>query len=275
MTEDRSVADVMEDTELLTGGAVNEVVRIGGTVRRSTGPWTPTVHALLHHLDEAGFDEAPKVLGIDDDGREVLSFMEGETVGWIDWPAFMRDEDGLIQLGRTLRRYHDTVRSFVPPASAVWRNPIARELKDAELVRHGDFSPFNTVWQDGQLTGVIDWDFAQPGSALDDLAYLAWYAVPLSEEKRVRDYGFAGEVDRARRIRALCEAYGGYSPSEVVTGAIDVIQTERDQMAELARRDVEPWVSFVADGTLPGFDGEIAWIRAHRQELAGEGTDRF
>lgn len=268
MTEDRSVADVMEDTELLTGGAVNEVVRIGGTVRRSTGPWTPTVHALLHHLDEAGFDEAPKVLGIDDNGREVLSFMEGETVGWIDWPAFMRDEDGLIQLGRTLRRYHDAVRNFVPPADAVWRNPLARELTDAELVRHGDFSPFNTVWQGGRLTGVIDWDFAQPGSALDDLAYLAWYAVPLSGEERAREYGFSGGVDRAPRIRTLCDAYGGYSPPEVVTGAINVIQTERDQMAELATRGLEPWVSFVADGTLQGFDGEIAWIEGHVCELA-------
>ncbi len=60
-----------------------------------------------------------------------------------------------------MRRYHDAVRSFVPPADAVWRNPLARELTDAEIVRHGDFSPFNTVWQDGQLIGVIDWDFAR------------------------------------------------------------------------------------------------------------------
>ncbi len=70
--------------EVLTGGAVNEVVRVGKTVHRSTGPWTPTVHALLHHLDEAEFDGAPKVLGIDEDGREVLSFMEGETIDWTD-----------------------------------------------------------------------------------------------------------------------------------------------------------------------------------------------
>lgn len=267
MSEKMRHNDMDFPTEVFSGGAVNAVVRVGETVRRSTGAWTPTVHALLRHLDEAGFREAPKALGIDDNGLEVLSFMEGETIGWTDWPDFMLSEDGLRQLAAALHRYHDAVRSFVPPAKAVWRNPLAREWKDAELVRHGDFSPFNTVWQDGRLTGVIDWDFAQPGSALDDLAYLAWYAVPLSGKKRTVEYGFAGEVDRVRRIRALCEAYGGYSPSAVVTGAIDVIQTERDQMAELARRGLEPWVSFVADGTLTGFDGEIAWIRSHRAAL--------
>ena len=37
----------------LAGGNLNEVVRVGDTVRRPTGPWTPAVHALLHHFAEA------------------------------------------------------------------------------------------------------------------------------------------------------------------------------------------------------------------------------
>jgi hypothetical protein len=31
----------VDDEEPLTGGNVSEVVRVGATVRRSTGPWTP------------------------------------------------------------------------------------------------------------------------------------------------------------------------------------------------------------------------------------------
>jgi len=39
------------------------------------------VHAVLRHLERAGFDGAPRVLGFDDRGREVLTFLDGNTVG--------------------------------------------------------------------------------------------------------------------------------------------------------------------------------------------------
>ena len=61
-------------------GNVSSVVRVGDTVRRGTGPWTPTVHALLRHLERVGFEGAPRVLGIDERGREVLSFVPGVTI---------------------------------------------------------------------------------------------------------------------------------------------------------------------------------------------------
>jgi hypothetical protein len=41
---------------------MTDVVRAGGTVRRSAGPWTPNVHALLRHLRDRGFDKAPALL---------------------------------------------------------------------------------------------------------------------------------------------------------------------------------------------------------------------
>jgi hypothetical protein len=65
--------------ELLTGGHLNPVVRVGDTVRRTPGPWTPAVHLLLEHLERSGFDGAPRVLGFDDQGREVLSFLDAQS----------------------------------------------------------------------------------------------------------------------------------------------------------------------------------------------------
>jgi hypothetical protein len=41
------------------------------------GPHSPFVHRLLRHLEAAGFDGAPRVLGIDGREREVLSFLDG------------------------------------------------------------------------------------------------------------------------------------------------------------------------------------------------------
>src|SRR5260221_6573384 len=57
----------------LAGGNMSSgVVRVGDTVRRPAGPWTPAVHALLAHLHAVGFDGAPRPLGVDERGREVL-----------------------------------------------------------------------------------------------------------------------------------------------------------------------------------------------------------
>jgi hypothetical protein len=86
----------MPVTEIpLGGGNVSGgVVRIGDTVRRPAGPWTPAVHALLGHLHAAGFDGAPRPQGLDELGREVLTFIPGS----IAWP------DNFHLLGRTRRR---------------------------------------------------------------------------------------------------------------------------------------------------------------------------
>ncbi len=45
--------------EELLPGTFSTLARVGGTVRRSIGLWTPAVHALLRHLERAGFDGAP------------------------------------------------------------------------------------------------------------------------------------------------------------------------------------------------------------------------
>ena len=66
----------------LAGGDVTEgVVRVGDTVRRPVGPHSPLVHALLAHLESIGFEGAPRFLGIDEAGREVLSYVDGEVAG--------------------------------------------------------------------------------------------------------------------------------------------------------------------------------------------------
>jgi hypothetical protein len=39
------------------------------------------VHALLRHLEDVGFDDAPRALGFDNQGREMLTYLPGDTVG--------------------------------------------------------------------------------------------------------------------------------------------------------------------------------------------------
>ncbi len=63
------------------------VYRQGDVVLRETGPWSPTVHALLKHLESVGFEATPKVVGTGfaPDGREILNFIDGEVVNPKPW----------------------------------------------------------------------------------------------------------------------------------------------------------------------------------------------
>jgi hypothetical protein len=64
--------------EPLTGGNVSVgAVRVGDTVRRPANPWSASIDALLIHLERVGFEGAPRALGYDESGRQVLSFVEG------------------------------------------------------------------------------------------------------------------------------------------------------------------------------------------------------
>ncbi|HEY3870232.1 MAG TPA: hypothetical protein VGM10_17840 [Actinocrinis sp.] len=66
------------ETEIpLLGGDVTEgIVRVGQTVRRPPGESAPLVRALLTHLEAVGFEGAPRFLGIDAAGRDVLTFID-------------------------------------------------------------------------------------------------------------------------------------------------------------------------------------------------------
>jgi hypothetical protein len=105
----------------LGGGQLSHVVRVGDTVRRSTGPWTPAVHSLLAHLERAGYRGAPRVLGIDDRKREILSFVPGEVPAPDGPPPYVWADAALAGAARLLRRYHDAVAEFVSEMIAVER----------------------------------------------------------------------------------------------------------------------------------------------------------
>lgn len=62
----------------------------------------------------------PRVLGIDEQNREVLTYLEGETVGdRMPWPDWARSNSVLRQVGAWLRRLHDVTAAFIP-ADASW-----------------------------------------------------------------------------------------------------------------------------------------------------------
>lgn len=200
------------DGEPLAGGATGGAVRIGETVRRTTGAWTPAVHELLASL--RALPITPDVLGIDERGREVLTYLPGTTVRPDD--ETLTDAQ-VASCGRGLRSVHDALAAFRPTGERMWRYG-ARTLQPGEVICHNDPGVYNWAFDGDDAVGLFDWDMAGPGDALDDLGFLAWTAIPL-----YRDIDPAAV---ARRLRLLTTGYntddasdGAISPSDVLDAA--------------------------------------------------------
>jgi GNAT superfamily N-acetyltransferase len=179
--------------EVLTGGNVaDEVVRVGSTVRKPSGPATPAVEALLEHLADVDFAGAPRTFGRDDRGRHVLEFVPGFLADTL--PPMTMSE--LRRLGRLIRELHDALEGFQVPEDARWDVVIPPDRHD--LVCHHDLAPWNLV-RDGDRWVFIDWDGAGPGSRLWDLSYAAAGFLPLHP-------GGSPAAD-GPRLRALAEGY--------------------------------------------------------------------
>jgi Phosphotransferase enzyme family len=189
------------------------MVRRGDRLLRPMGPWSPAVHEYLRYLGAAGFDGAPRVLGIEGD-REVLTFIDGDVANDPRWepghghrlPPYAQTEVALRGAAELIRRLHRAAAGFRPAITSYRFHPYPP--KPGEIVSHGDLGPWNTVYRGGMPVAFIDWDAAQPIEPLADLASAAWTFVPLAPPEQLTEAGFDPLPDLPARLRMFVDAYG-------------------------------------------------------------------
>jgi hypothetical protein len=234
--------------------------QVAGTVRRAPGPWTPSVQALLLHLQGEGFEGAPQPLGIDDEGHEVVAYIEGEAA----YAPVPTDDEALVALAQLIRRYHDAVATFVPPPDAVWQIPGA-----GSIVCHNDLYGGNVILRAGRPVAFIDWEMAGPAEPLTDIASAACFWVPVATDERTAQLGLA-TTRRGDRLRLLCDAYG--LEAGVRARVVDAICAYLVRAHELHRLwgaiERQPkWRKLWEAGSGDAINTELAWVSSHRDEL--------
>ena len=251
----------------LPGGAVSGVVRIGDTVHRQVGNRAGFVHELLGFFERAGWPGAPRFLGSDARGREIVSFVDG-YVAWrpdASARASATGETSLVRVAELVREFHDLTAG----------SPLAG---DQEVVCHNDLAPNNTVYR-GSGAGAwgagawgaygaglrpvafIDWDLAAPGRRIHDVAHVCWQYLGL---------GPGAEAGAARRgIQLICDAYRLDGRDEI----IDVIMWWQDRCwrgIEAGADAGDPAMVRLRDGgAVRDVRAAWDWVGRHRGELAG------
>jgi hypothetical protein len=242
----------MADGVLLRGGYRNRVERVDDTVRRTQGDRAEYVHEVLGYLEDRGWTGAPRYLGVDDAGREILSYIEGHVA----WDTAAQPDDvwahaSLAQGAALLRELHDLTEG----------TPLA---DGAEVVCHNDLSPRNTVYDDRgeglRPVAFIDWDLAAPGRRIDDLAQMCWQYTGLGQAR-------VSAIEAGGTLRVICDGYGLRDR----TGVVDAVLQWQDRcwrgMRELADSGDERMVELREHGVIDDVHAAHAWVAEHRGVL--------
>lgn len=197
----------------LRGGWMQQVVRIGDTVRRAPRGDVAFIRALLGHLETAGFADAPRWLGTDDKGRDILSFVEGEVPARLGY----FDDATLAAAARLIRRYHDATAAL---------------CSDGRVACHNDLNPCNFAFRGGVPAALFDFDNAAEGERIFDLGWAAWTWLNVGNDRR------SPPEEQVRRLAVFATAYG----PEVELGPLLDAMLLRQQLLGEARLPWRLWL---------------------------------
>ena len=252
----------------MAGGVANAgaVTRVGEHVLRPSNPQTPSIHRFLVALRAAGFEGASMPIGVDDDGRERLVYIEGE-VAVPPYPWWAQADDALASIAVLIRQFHEASRS-IDPTGSTWSTEMA-DPDGNELICHNDVCLENVVFRDGVAVGLIDFDFAAPGRPIYDVAQMARMCVPVDDEVSAARLGWE-PADRSERLRLVADAYGlgGAERGQLVDALAGTIA----RGGEFVRRHVEAgdpnFIKMWDDmGGMERFDRRRRWWAAHEDEF--------
>jgi hypothetical protein len=239
--------------EPLPGGLINRVVRVGDAVRRGPTANAPYVHALLRFLEDAGWPAAPRLLGVDDRGRELLGYVEGHAAWAPEQPPDVWSDRSLARAATLVRELHDLTAG----------TPLAA---GGEVVCHNDLNLKNVVFRDLgaglEPVAFLDWDLAGPGERVHDVAFLCWQFAPLGP-------GAPEVAEAARRMRVATDAYG-FGAGERA-GLVDAVLWWQDRTVtgiEGGAAAGDPAMQAIVDaGLVAHIRQDRAWTAANRGAL--------
>ena len=129
-------------------------------------------------------------MGIDDRGREILSFIDGFAP---PHNGFWLNEDGVRAGALLIRRVHDLTAGTEFAAGS-------------EVACHPNLSQPNFIFRDMIPVAIIDWEGTRPGPRLANFADFLWAFV---------HPGMYEDDTAARMLRIAADAYGWSGPGLV------------------------------------------------------------
>src|SRR5262249_37783114 len=204
-TADRSLAammagvDVEQEVPLTGGRGLRGVGRVGSTGRRPMPVDPAHVHGGVAHPARGGCEGAPRFLGVDSRGREILSYIEGAT---LPHNGFRLSREAVAAGARLVRRVHDLTAGTEFAAGS-------------EVACHMNLSQPNFVFREMTPIAIIEWDVTRPGNRGSNFADFLWAFV----HPALYDDDAAADM-----LRVAVDAYG-WTSGGLVDAMLTIVRT--------------------------------------------------
>ncbi len=234
----------MSEKEIkLTGGRSTEsVVKIGNHVHRTISSNAPFIHELLKHLEKNNFPFSPRFIGMDEKGREILSFIKGEIPNGEEF-----NQQQITKAVKILRQFHDIAAQ-------------SDLCKNEETICHNDFSPWNIIFENNIPVGIIDFDDAAPGSRVDDLAYFIWTFLELGND-------LIEEETQIEKLVFICKEYNLADPENIV----DAIIKQQNRILKFRKNVVKNEINLekkeFSKNKIQSITADLEWIKTRRTKI--------
>lgn len=261
------VATLLHEIPLQGGDVTDGVVRVGDTVRRPASTSTPAVHALLRHLEAVGFEGAPRVVGMDGLGREILTYVPGTTGVRLESVT----DEALAGLAVLVREFHDATAGF-PLTLEGWAYG-SNDDKAPEVIGHCDLTPDNVIFRHDRDGGpaatpraLIDFDLARPTTRLFDIVTTLRHWAPIADP--VDRHPLLRDLDVGERLRLFCDAYG--VPARDRRRLLDLARLRFHRSYDVMRTRASTgggWAKMWAGGAGERIRRAAAWLDTYEDEL--------
>lgn len=253
------------DKQVLSGGREGKIVKETDKVVRPGNAWTPYVHDFLTYMHENGFSNIPKPYGITAEGKEMVSFVEGEVYN-DSLPDMILSDEVLIDVAKLLRCYHDVGEKYMQKLTGkeVWMLP---KKEPQEVMCHGDFAPYNLTFVDGAVHGIIDFDTLHPGPRLWDIAYAVYRWIPFVSPANP-DYR-ENLDEQIRRIKLFADTYGLCvdARNQLPKMMMERIQSLVSYMQREAENGNEDVLKNIEDGHMKMYLDDIQYICENESKM--------
>ena len=154
------------------------------------------------HLEAVGFKGAPRFLGVDSQGREVLSYIPGTAVVE-PYPDWALTDEALVSVAELLRAYHDAASTF-DPSPYSWA-PSPPDGFAGDIVTHNDVEARQRRLPRRSGSRAHRLRPRRPGSRAWDVACAARLWAPLRPDIHISD---ARRRRKFERFRLFVDSYG-------------------------------------------------------------------
>jgi len=170
------------------------------------------------------------------------------------------EERARVSVGELLRDLHAAAATFIPPADAVWKAWFGRDLPGSRpVLGHCDTGPWNIIARDGRPAALVDFEFAGPVDAVQELAQAAWLNAQLHDDDVAERLGLPDLAARGRQLRLILDGYG--LPARERADFVDMMITfaVHSARAEAVEFGVTPETIAGVTGTGYPFAWAITW----------------